>query len=323
MKAAWLVFFCATLVGMRSPRAQDGTGTAETKPAVPAPAAQAREVAQPTSAQPVTVPPLPPTQPPPLKAQAKKKAVRAQEAPAADEDDQVVYSLGGQTVVIPSPSQEQMRVGQWVYTSQYGWVYMPYGQQYVSEGSGADMNAYEYVYYPGDGWRWVTAPWIYGWGPAPDYGTLGADPYLWSSTSYWDDYRLRARPVRYDLYNNSNYYGAPLPGPRLGGGSGGMRGSQLGQLVGRTPVFNPSSSYVGNGSRVPSSSGSGSTTSFQGNRGGSVSGGHDGSSSLGGSSLGGSSSSTPSGGSHSGMGSHSGGSSSGHSSGGASAGHRR
>jgi hypothetical protein len=58
----------------------------------------------------------------------------------------------------PAPS------GQWVHTQQYGWVWMPYGDQYVytPEASG---YPYEYVYAPSYGWTWLAAPWVWGWGP--------------------------------------------------------------------------------------------------------------------------------------------------------------
>jgi hypothetical protein len=54
--------------------------------------------------------------------------------------------------------------GEWVYTAQYGYVWMPYGRNYTFvNGSVASM----YVYYPAFGWRWVAAPWVLGIGPAP------------------------------------------------------------------------------------------------------------------------------------------------------------
>src|SRR5262249_7985504 len=57
--------------------------------------------------------------------------------------------------------------GQWVYTAQYGWVWMPYAQQYVSAPTGSAAPEM-FVYYPAFGWRWVVAPWVWG---------LGAQPY--------------------------------------------------------------------------------------------------------------------------------------------------
>jgi hypothetical protein len=66
--------------------------------------------------------------------------------------------------------------GQWVYTAQNGWIYMPYGDQYVYSDTG---SAYAYVYYPAVGWRWLTAPWLIGSGPYPYFGTRGPFAYGW------------------------------------------------------------------------------------------------------------------------------------------------
>jgi len=68
--------------------------------------------------------------------------------------------------------------GQWIYTSQYGWLWMPYAREYtyVSPDGGV---AYEYAYYPRAGWRWVYAPWVLGWGPSPYWGYYGPRRYVW------------------------------------------------------------------------------------------------------------------------------------------------
>ena len=62
---------------------------------------------------------------------------------------------------------QQQAGGQWVYTQQYGWLWMPYGNQYVytPEDTGGAAYPSEYVYYPAYGWTWITAPWVWGWGP--------------------------------------------------------------------------------------------------------------------------------------------------------------
>ncbi|MGD0044969.1 MAG: hypothetical protein ABSE84_31985, partial [Isosphaeraceae bacterium] len=39
-----------------------------------------------------------------------------------------------------------------VYTSEYGWIWMPYGNQYTYEGTANDAYPYSYVYYPSYGW---------------------------------------------------------------------------------------------------------------------------------------------------------------------------
>src|SRR5580692_3798506 len=81
------------------------------------------ETAQPSSAAPDQQPPPPPA-----------------DLPAVPQDD-------AQTVA----PQQASASGQWVYTDQYGWVWIPYGAQYTSEGATGDEQPYEYVYYPVSG----------------------------------------------------------------------------------------------------------------------------------------------------------------------------
>ena len=56
---------------------------------------------------------------------------------------------------VPAPQQS----GQWLYTQEYGYVWMPYGDQYVTQGPAGPAA---YVFGAGIGWRWVAAPWLYG-----------------------------------------------------------------------------------------------------------------------------------------------------------------
>src|ERR1700722_2185040 len=44
--------------------------------------------------------------------------------------------------------------GQWSYTSQYGWVWLPYAQPYTYV-AGDGGIAYQYAWYPSWGWRWL------------------------------------------------------------------------------------------------------------------------------------------------------------------------
>ena len=92
----------------------------------------------PTQAPPSEQPPPPPASPPP-------RIERARPAPAQ-----------------PAPP---VASGQWVQTQQYGWVWMPYGDQYVYTPEGSGTAPYEYVYTPAYGWSWLVAPWVWGWGP--------------------------------------------------------------------------------------------------------------------------------------------------------------
>src|SRR2546427_8321785 len=105
--------------------------------------------------------------------QASDDAYREQQAPAS-----------------PPPLQ----TGQWVYTSQYGWVWMPYGRQYVDEGTYGADSPYQYVYCVGLGWSWLAAPWLWGWGAYPYFGVWGPHRFGWYRGLYrsgygWGHYR--------------------------------------------------------------------------------------------------------------------------------------
>lgn len=69
--------------------------------------------------------------------------------------------------------------GQWVYTQQYGWLWMPYGDGYTHVPQDDSGQPYMYVYGPALGWSWVVAPWVWGWGPYPYYGVYGPWRFAW------------------------------------------------------------------------------------------------------------------------------------------------
>lgn len=94
--------------------------------------------------------------------------------------------------------------GQWVFTSQYGWVYMPYGEQYVYTHR---TSPYAYVYYPTLGWRWLAAPWVIGSGPYPHFGTHGPFAYAWYRGLH------QARHPWGGYY--AQLHGRPWTGPRV------------------------------------------------------------------------------------------------------------
>jgi hypothetical protein len=49
--------------------------------------------------------------------------------------------------------------GQWVYTVDYGWIWIPAGAVTTA----VDDVPYTYLYTPAYGWTWYISPW--GWGP--------------------------------------------------------------------------------------------------------------------------------------------------------------
>ncbi len=97
--------------------------------AAPAPPSTQPQAGSPPTPQPKETPPLPPTTP----------------APPA-----------------PRSEVEQSSVppGEWVFTHQYGWVWMPYGDEYTFTPDYEKGDPYMYVYYPAVGWTWVEAPWL-------------------------------------------------------------------------------------------------------------------------------------------------------------------
>ncbi|HZL20947.1 MAG TPA: hypothetical protein VFG23_24650, partial [Polyangia bacterium] len=133
MKSALSVVLCLTLFGAGFARAQE-TGAATEPQAV-----------MPPTAPPNEAPPSPPQQPP---------------APPAEQAPQEAAAEGA---LPPQAAQPQpVATGQWVYTEQYGWVWMPYGNQYTYEGTASGSEPYEYLYEQSYGWTWLAAPWVWG-----------------------------------------------------------------------------------------------------------------------------------------------------------------
>jgi len=135
-----------------------------------------------TSAVAQTQPPPPPGSLPPPPPAATPPTAQPIEPPAS-----------ASTAPPPPPSSPGV-AGEWVYTTQYGWVWMPYDQQYthVIEDSG---TAYEFVYYPGFGWRWVVAPWVFGIGPRPRF-VHGPARFAWYAHPWFRPHPLVHREIR-------------------------------------------------------------------------------------------------------------------------------
>lgn len=171
---------------------------------------------EPPGPPPSEAPPPPPMAPPPQTAPPGAAAAPGQQAPA-------------QGPAAPRPAG----TGQWVFTDQYGWVWMPYGDRYTylpPDGATPSM----YVYYPEAGWCWVVAPWLWGLGPRP-YFVAGPRFYLWFGVGLGRWYGF-AGPYRHWGWPGRAYwhgggwhgvnrvYGGPGPGRwRVGPGRGGWR----------------------------------------------------------------------------------------------------
>ncbi len=166
-------------------------GRARLAAAPPLPAASPAPTAQP-SAQPsaaATQPAQPSTAP---------SAVAAQPSATVPAD-----SPPPPPITTPAPQRLQSRAeppsvpeGEWAYTEQYGWVWMPYGAAYAVTPEDEYGDPYMYVYYPSTGWAWVEAPWLWGWGPAPRFGVSAGVRYGWHGHG-WGDHWRGHRPEQY------------------------------------------------------------------------------------------------------------------------------
>jgi len=79
----------------------------------------------------------------------------------------------------PAPQPAAAPAGRWVWTAQYGWLYLPYARQFVFVPGDPQVFPEQFVYYPVYGWRWVIAPWVYGYGPQPRWGVGGPRLFVW------------------------------------------------------------------------------------------------------------------------------------------------
>jgi hypothetical protein len=159
-------------------------------------------------------PPTPaPEAPPPPISSGQVQTPQPQAAPPAEN--------APETANLPPPATAGTSpTGQWVYTSQYGWVYMPYGSSYTYAPTVAGGDPYQYVYYPAWGWRWIAAPWVFGIGPRPYFGVYGYAHYGWYGRPWfghpwWGFHRgypggYRGVVVRHPYVGRHPYYGAPV-----------------------------------------------------------------------------------------------------------------
>ncbi len=172
MRSVSFVFAAFMLLGSPTARSQEVSDLPDdyVAPATP-------ELAQPASAPPTEPPPAPPVLPPPSPIQPDPE-----------------YPAGGPAKDAEAVDPQRVGDGQWVYTEQYGWVFMAYGDQYVDEGDADDETPYAFVYYPGNAWVWVAAPWVWGWGAYPYFGATGPSLFGWYRGLYaagygWGGYR--------------------------------------------------------------------------------------------------------------------------------------
>jgi len=178
--------------------------SAESQPGAPV----SQAPVQPASPPPTQTPPTPPQQPPAppqqFQPQAQAEAAvppstqgrwihtdeygsvwipKTPQQPAASGWVQVPkapeQSTANSWVWVPKTSDQPIGGGQWVFTAQYGWLWMPYAIQYVHEPSLDSAHPQAFVYHPTYGWTWVPAPWVWGWGVVPFYGSQGPWHFAW------------------------------------------------------------------------------------------------------------------------------------------------
>src|SRR5258708_14890664 len=97
---------------------------------------------------------------------------------------------------------------------------MPYGQQYVDEGTYGAASPYQYVYCVGVGWSWIAAPWLWGWGPYPYFGVWGPSRFGWYRGLYRSGYGWGRYRGGFPRGGYVRGYGADHSTRPLGGGYG-------------------------------------------------------------------------------------------------------
>ncbi|HEX4473862.1 MAG TPA: hypothetical protein VH142_02225 [Polyangiaceae bacterium] len=158
----------------------------------------------PSSEPPSAAPPVPGEPPaPPSTAPAPPPPAAAATPPAPP--PVAAAPVDSRPVVTPA---DPSATGQWVYTTGYGWVWMPYDRAYTYV-TPAEDDAYTYAYYPAYGWEWMRTPWIVGIGPEPYWGRVGPARFAWYVHPWF-----RTRGYYYGRpYYGRGYYGR---GPRGG-----------------------------------------------------------------------------------------------------------
>jgi len=148
----------------------------------------------------------------------------------------------------PPPAQEgqasgSIPSGHWVYTQQYGWIWMPYAAAYTYAPPDGYGSPYMYVYYPVYGWAWVVAPWVWGWGPWPYFGVVAPWRFAWYGWGWWQypaRWHFRPGPFRGGVaprvvavpQRPRALHGSGTAAPVAPGRSGGGRGGGGGHVSG-------------------------------------------------------------------------------------------
>ncbi len=96
----------------------------------------------------------------------------------------------------PGPARPPARApakaaGQWVFTTLFGWIWAPRGEQYTHYRPGEPPRSF--VYFAPKGWQWIVAPWVWGnWWPF-DHRPFSDPKGEWSGASL-DGWQHRREP---------------------------------------------------------------------------------------------------------------------------------
>jgi hypothetical protein len=153
---------------------------AEAPPVEAAPVEAVPVQPPPIEAPPAEAPPVgaPPVEAPPVEAPPSEAA--PVQPPAPQPTGQPPAPAVKAPPVQAQPAQANA-TGQWVYTQQYGWLWLPHGDQYVYTPTITTGTVYpsEYVYRPAYGWTWLAAPWVWERGPRLYFGVGGLRHHGW------------------------------------------------------------------------------------------------------------------------------------------------
>ncbi len=131
-----------------------------------------------------------PRQPPPAPEPGREAAAPSSPAP--------VPAPATPAPATARPATRPGETGQWVYTQQYGWLWMAHGDAYWYAPPTGRGQPYAYVLRPDHGWTWVEAPWVWGLGPWPHFGASGPTRFGWYRAGYWrTPWRWQYWPGRY------------------------------------------------------------------------------------------------------------------------------
>jgi hypothetical protein len=128
---------------------------------------------------PLELPPAPPSELPALPPVLTPESADVPPVTA----EHVVVQAPPIIVDAPRPPAAAPADGQWVFTHQYGWIWLPYDRAYTYVP--ADGYPAMFVYDGTLGWRWVAAPWVFGWGPTPHWGARGPAYFSWHARPWF------------------------------------------------------------------------------------------------------------------------------------------